>query len=375
MTEEHADKATVLLDEHKRLGGKIVPFGGWQMPVSYSSVLDEHTAVREKVGIFDVSHMGEIFVSGPRSLDFLQSITINDAAKLAIGGGQYSAMCNHQGGMVDDLILYRLGKDEYLLCVNASNTEKDYQWITSAIKDWTDVKATNRSHEWSQLAIQGPNSQQVLSLILRENDRTKALALEYTHICPVELFGALAYVARTGYTGEKGYEIYLPNAVAVKTWQAVLATAANTGVQPIGLGARDTLRLEACYLLYGNDMNDQVSPLEAGIAWATKLDAKDFIGKNILVEQKRQGVTRKIFAFKLEDKAIPRHGMKIFKNNEEVGEVTSGSVLPTLGGAGGMALLSCQRVSEGDLVEVDVRGKRKLARIVKRPLYSARIKD
>jgi aminomethyltransferase len=375
MTEDHADRATALFDQHKKLGGKIVPFGGWQMPVSYAGVLEEHNAVREKAGLFDVSHMGEIFISGAKALDFLQFITINDASKLTIGGGQYSAMCNQTGGMVDDLILYRIGAEDYLLCVNASNTDKDFTWIKSAAKDWKDLKIENKSNEWSQLAVQGPNSLQVLNGILDQNDRTALKSLEYTHIHQTVLFGVKSYIARTGYTGEKGFEIYVPNAIAVKVWQALLATEKETGIKPIGLGARDTLRLEACYLLYGNDMNDDVSPLEAGIGWATKLDAKDFIGKSHLVKQKKEGIKRKIFAFVVEDKAIPRHGMKIYKNGEEVGEVTSGSVLPTVGGAGGMALLQTGKIAEGDSIEIDVRGKRKLARIVKRPLYSARIKD
>jgi aminomethyltransferase len=375
MAEVHADKATVLLAQHQKLGGKIVPFGGWQMPVSYAGVLEEHSTVREKVGLFDVSHMGEVFVSGSNALSFLQFLTINDVSKLEVGGGQYSAMCNHEGGMVDDLILYRIGANDYLLCVNASNTDKDFQWISAAAKDWREVKIENRSGEWSQLALQGPNSLQALEQILDPADRKAVKELAYTRIHQTKLFDQKCFIARTGYTGEKGFEIYVPNGIAEKLWLRLLATEKETGIKPIGLGARDTLRLEACYLLYGNDMNDEVSPLEAGIGWATKLDAKDFIGKSHLVKQKKEGVKRKIFAFKFEDKAIPRHGMKVYKNGQEIGEVTSGSVLPTVGGAGGMALLLSSKVAEGDDVEVDVRGKRKLARIVKRPLYSARIKD
>lgn len=373
MTE--AMKRTPLFEKHKAFGAKIVPFGGWDMPVSYTSVLEEHKYVREAAGIFDVSHMGEFFVSGPESENFLNSITINDVKKLNPGDGQYTAMCNTKGGMIDDLILYKLAQDSYLMCVNASNIDKDFAWVMQHGKDQTGVLIKNDSINWSQLAIQGPNSFESLELILNSNEIEQVSALEYSKIMSIELFGTPAYIARTGYTGEKGYEIYLPNSIVEKTWDHILETKNKTGIQPIGLGARDTLRLEACYLLYGNDMNDDVSPLEAGIGWATKIDAKDFIGKEALQKQKLEGVNRKIYAFIFEDKAIPRHGMKVYLNDREIGEVTSGSVLPTVGGAGGMALLSGNKIELGGKIEIDVRGKRKLATIVKRPLYSAKTKS
>lgn len=366
---------TKLYNEHVKLKAKIVPFGGWMMPVSYSSVLAEHKAVREECGLFDVSHMGEVFITGKDSLDFIQKITINDASKLAIGGGQYTAMCLESGGMIDDLILYRLEEEKYLMCVNASNVEKDYAWIEKQAASFKNLSVENASSSWSQLALQGPKSLSVLKEVLSDEAYETASKLSYTHVAPVVVEGSDVLLARTGYTGEVGYELYIPNKSIVAVWRALLATKEKTGILPIGLGARDTLRLEACYLLYGNDMNEKVSPLEAGIAWATKIDAKDFIGKEALIAQKESGLQNKIYAFKLEDKGIPRHGMDIYFADEKIGTVTSGSVLPTVGGAGGLAFLKTNKVKLDDAIEIDIRGKRKLARIVKRPLYSAKVKN
>jgi aminomethyltransferase len=262
-----------------------------------------------------------------------------------------------------------------LLCVNASNTNKDFAWIQKHISNWGDVIAENESDKWSQLAVQGPTSFEALSKICTPAEAKIIEELPYTHICQVGLYGQKSYVARTGYTGEKGYEIYLPNAVAEQTWTSLLDTNPSSGIKPIGLGARDTLRLEACYLLYGSDMNDSVSPLEAGIGWATKIDAKDFIGKDIISAQKTAGVNRRIYAFKLVDKGIARHDMRVLQENTDIGFVTSGSVLPTVGGAGGMAMLSTGVVKVGDKIEINVRGKMKAAIIVKRPIYQAKVKS
>lgn len=372
MNSEEAGKKTALFDEHNKLGAKIVPFGGWLMPVSYESVLAEHASVRERCGIFDVSHMGEVRVRGRDAARYMQYLTINDASKLGDGQGQYSAILNDRGGFVDDLIVYRLTADDFLVCVNASNTDKDFSWFAGHTNGFQ-VAVVNESSQWSQLAIQGPQSFAAVAYILTDVDRQRVAELPYMGIAKIKIFDKHAFVARTGYTGEKGYEIYLPNEIAAQTWRALLNTASTTNIKPIGLGARDTLRLEAGYLLYGNDMNDDVTPLEAGIGWATRFDCGDFHGKAILEKQKATGLTRKLFAFKMEDNAIPRHEMAVFQNTEHVGVVTSGSVLPTVGGSGGMALLSA-KLKEGDAVEIDVRGKRKKARLVKRPHYAARVK-
>lgn len=372
MTLDIQNKQTSLYDFHKKLGAKIIPFGGWLMPVSYSSVLEEHQTVREACGVFDVSHMGEIRVSGPESFAFLQYITINDVSKLNIGSGQYTALLRPTGGMVDDLILYRTGEDEYFLCVNAGNTDKDYAWIVEQ-KGTYQVRINNESGQWSQLALQGPKSKQLLLDILPMQQLDQ---LPYTNIFACTYMERPCYVARTGYTGEMGYEIYLSNECAGKFWCDVLEKGQRYGIRPIGLGARDTLRLEACYLLYGNDMNDSVSPLEAGISWATKLDKGDFIGKSALLNQKSSGVPRQSVAFKFLDAGIPRHGMGVYLEGRLIGEVTSGSVLPTVGGAGGLALLNTAAgITVGSEIQIDVRGKLKRAQVVKKPLYSARVKN
>jgi aminomethyltransferase len=368
---------TPLFSAHQTRGARMVPFGGWMMPVSYDSVLGEHKTVREACGIFDVSHMGEIRVKGPGALAYLQWLTINDIGKLKVGGGQYSAILNDAGGMIDDLIIYRLADNEYFVCVNASNRDKDFAWFTEKAAG-CDVQVTHESDLWAQIAVQGPNSLGVVTAILNSSDQNVLKTLAYTNIMRATIFGKETLIARTGYTGEHGYELYVPVDIAERLWMGLLELSTTHGVRPIGLGARDTLRLEACYLLYGQDMNDQVTPLEAGIGWATKLDKADFIGKSKLVEQKAKGPERQIYAFKMMQDGIPRHGMPVYKSDHNgeklIGAVTSGSVLPSVGGAGGMALLS-SRIKEGDEITIDIRGTRKVAQVVKRPLYAAKTKS
>ncbi len=363
---------TPLYAAHVAQKAKMIPFGGWVMPVSYEGVLAEHKTVREACGIFDVSHMGEVRVKGTDAQKFLQWITINDISRLKTGGGQYSAILNARGGMIDDLIIYKLADDEFFICVNASNREKDFSWIEEKSKNFN-VAVSNESDQWAQIAIQGPKSTDVLLSLLSSADAEAMRQLPYTNIMTTNLYGKSALLARTGYTGEHGYEVYLPTSVAEQTWMALLEQSAKYGVRPIGLGARDTLRLEACYLLYGNDMNDEVTPLEAGISWATKMDKGDFIGREVLVAQKAAGLKRQMVAFKMIEDGIPRHGMKVLAGDTAAGEVTSGSVLPTVGGAGGMALVSTS-LKEGDEFFIDIRGIKKRAKIVKRPIYAARTK-
>ena len=370
-----SNQTTVLFEQHRSLKAKIVPFGGWLMPVSYTSVLQEHKTVREACGLFDVSHMGELTVSGPCAGEFLQQTTINDVHRLRDGYGQYSAMLLPTGGMVDDIIVYRLSENRYFICVNASNTDKDYTWLYSNLSKVSGVELNNDSERWSQLAVQGPTSQRAIEHLLGNDDREKLHGLCYMQITSIKLWEKECLLARTGYTGEHGYEIYTPHDVVERAWTALLDTRPETGIAPVGLGARDTLRLEACFLLYGNEMNESVSPLEAGIGWATRLDKGSFIGRDALLKQKDLGLSRLIFAFIMEEDGISRHDMDVYKDAQHVGKVTSGSVLPTVGGAGGMALLNPRLCAIGDQVEIDIRGKRKHARLVKRPLYAGRVKS
>ena len=365
-------RTTPLFEAHKTSKAKMMTFSGWQMPAFYESPMMEHRAVREQAGIFDVSHMGEIFVSGPDSLAYLQYLTVNDVSKLAIGQGHYTAFLTEQGGFVDDLLCYRIGELAYLLCVNANNIEKDFAWMQSNHRQSMRVTLTNQSIAWSQLAIQGPKSPAVITALFP--DRPDLLQLPYANIATALYKGVSMYIARTGYTGERGYELYVPNEVAVALWEQALATRATTQIQPIGLGARDTLRLEACFLLYGNDMDETVSPLEAGIQWAVKFDKGDFLGRTALMQQKERGIARQLQAFRMLDAGIPRSHMSVLQEGQPVGQVTSGSHLPTLGFAGGLALLKSD-IKVGDLIQVDVRGKYKTARIVKKPFYQAKTKE
>ena len=367
------EKRTLLYEQHRQLKARMVNFGGWMMPVSYTSVLAEHQSVREHVGIFDVSHMGEVFVSGPDALPFLQRLLSNDVEKLSIGRGQYTVMMNEEGGCVDDLIVYRIADSEYLLCVNASNTEKDFSWMIRQRDEGETVDIKNSSEQWSQLALQGPESSDVLCTLLDSHQADLVKNLGYMGICSIQWQGATFWCARTGYTGERGFEIYVTNPNVEKLWKSILEHGQEHNILPCGLGARDTLRLESCYALYGNELNDGISPIEAGVSWAVKVNKPHFLGKDATQKLKEQGSPRQLHAFIMSESGIPRSGMKIFKSDREVGLVTSGSVLPTVGGSGGMVL--CEPgLKVGDEVFVDVRGKRKLAKLMARPLYSARIK-
>ena len=366
-------KKTSLYDQHVAHGAKMIEFGSWLMPVSYESIIEEHRNVREKCGLFDVSHMGEIRVKGTRAAEFLQYITVNDVHALSVGKGQYTAMLNEQAGFVDDLIHYQIGDQEFFLVVNASNVDKDFNWIREHATQFN-VSVINESERYSQIAVQGPNSLETLISIVSQDTAGRLRNLDYMEITTCKIFGRDTLIARTGYTGELGYEVYLDHDVAPKAWIGMMATSPKTGVKPIGLGARDTLRLEACYLLYGNDMNESVNPLEAGISWAVKMDSGNFIGRDALKAQKNASVKYKAIAFTLKEPGIARHDMKIYKHGSEIGLVTSGSFLPTINAAGGMARILSNAGNLGDEIEIDIRGKRKLANIVRKPLYSARVK-
>ncbi len=368
-----SEKKTPLFDQHVQLKAKIVDFNGWKMPLSYEGVLAEHKTVRHEVGVFDVSHMGEILVSGPQAEVFLQAITINNVSNLKTGQGQYSALCNEQGGMLDDLIVYRLSTDEFFLCVNAGNTEKDFKWLVKHANRFTNLQVTDVSTSWAQLAIQGPASLEAIQAILSPKERGHVSNLAYMGLLALESLGGNALLARTGYTGERGFELYLSPSIAARTWSTLLELNQKINIKPVGLGARDTLRLEACYPLYGNEMDESVSPLEIGIEWAVKFLNRDFIGKDALVRQKEHGLKRSLLAFKLVEPGIARHDMAVWHNDKKIGHVTSGSVLPSVGGSGGLALISTDELETQEIL-IDIRGSKKRAQIVSKPLYPARIK-
>lgn len=355
-------KKTPLYDEHLKLNAKMVEFAGWQMPVSYKGLIEEHKNVRTNVGLFDVSHMGEVFVRGENALQTLQWLTTNDVSILNEGQAQYSLLPNPQGGIVDDIIIYCLKKNvEYLVCVNASNAEKDFEWMKQNNKG---AQVTNESHLWSQIAVQGPKALDLLEKIFG----TKIKELAGFHCAYFPYQNQQVLIAATGYTGEKGVEIFMPNACAVSLWQELLKKGESLGVQAIGLGARDTLRTEMKYSLYGHEISDETNPIEAGLGWVVKLNKGDFIGRQKILEHKEKGVLRKLIGFKLLDKGIPRQGYKLFsKEGQEIGVVTSGTMSPSLDEPIGIGYVmeNLSKVDTQFLVEI--RKRQVLAQVVKTP--------
>jgi aminomethyltransferase len=356
-------KKTALYEKHIALGAKMVPFAGYDMPVHYSNLGAEHLNVREYVGVFDVSHMGEFFLSGEGALDLIQRVTSNDASKLAPGKVQYSCLPNNNGGIVDDLLVYCLGESEYMLVVNASNIEKDWNWIQK--HNTNNVKMVDRSDEYSLLAIQGPKATDAIKSL---TDLDIASMPYYT--VQVGKFAGVedVIVATTGYTGSGGYEIYFKNGVAEKIWDAVFEAGKGQNIMPAGLGARDTLRMEMGFCLYGNDINDETSPLEAGLGWITKF-TKDFTNSEALKAEKEAGVSRKLVGFEVLEKGpIPRHGYEIQnKEGDVIGEVTSGTMAPSLGKAIAMGYVNRPYFTEGSEVNIIIRNKVLPARVVKFP--------
>ena len=358
-------KRTPLFDEYAKYGGKTIDFGGWELPVQFSSIKEEHDAVRNRAGLFDVSHMGEIFVEGPDALPYLQKMLTNDVSKLALGGAQYSALCYESGGVVDDLLTYRLEDNRYLLCVNAANIEKDFQWLQQHVE--CDVTVTNASNDYAQIALQGPLSQEVLQTI---TDTDLSTIKYFKFQDQVTVGGHVVLVSRSGYTGEDGFEIYGSPEAIKDLWNKILDAGKDKGVVAAGLGARDTLRFEACLPLYGQELSQDISPLEAGIGFAVKL-AKDpqFIGQQALIEQKENGLTRKSVGIEMIDKGIPRHGYKVFKDGVEIGEVTTGTQSPMTKRNIGLALIDAKFAEIGKELEVEIRSKLAKAVIVETPFY------
>lgn len=358
-------KRTPLFEQYKESGAKTIDFGGWDLPVQFSSIKEEHEAVRTKAGLFDVSHMGEVEVKGPNAFAYLQKLVTNDVSKIVDGQAQYTAMCYEDGGTVDDLLIYRKSEEDYLLVINASNIEKDVAWMEQYLI--AGVTITNVSSNVAQLAIQGPLAEEILQ---KKTTYDLSSIRFFRFADDIDVAGVRALVSRTGYTGEDGFELYCNAGDAPRLWQVLLEAGKNEGLLPCGLGARDTLRFEARLPLYGQELTKDISPLEAGIGFAVKLgkDA-DFIGKEALTQQKEQGLLRKLVGIEMLEKGIPRTGYEVFVNEKQIGFVTTGTQSPTLKKNVGLAIVDLAYTELGTEVDVQVRKKRLRAQVVATPFY------
>lgn len=356
-------KELVLKNIHESLGAKLVPFAGFEMPVQYEGVIAEHIAVREKVGVFDVSHMGEFLIDGPSALELIQFVTSNDASKLKIGDIQYSCFPNDTGGIVDDLLVYRIKEEQYLLVVNAGNIQKDWDWISLHNANFG-ANVRDLSDDYCLFAVQGPKAKEVLQKLTTQD----LSVIKYYNFVVGPMAGVdYVIISATGYTGAGGFEIYVSKENAEKVWLEIFKAGHEFGIKPIGLAARDTLRLEMGFCLYGNDINDSTSPIEAGLSWITKF-SKDFINKKQLLLQKENGVSRKLIGFELIDKGIPRHDYVVVNSNGvKIGLVTSGTMSPSLKKPIGMAYVLSDYSTIGSEIFIEVRGKKLLAKVVKFP--------
>ena len=357
-------KSTALEQIHIALGAKMVPFAGYNMPVQYSGLRQEHAAVRERAGMFDVSHMGEFFVEGPDAIPFLQKVTSNDVSKLIPGKIQYSCFPNEQGGIVDDLLVYCFSEEHFLLVVNASNMDKDWNHLQNYTSGF-EVELSNQSDDYSLLAVQGPKATEILQTLTQVNlNEIRYYNFIIGRIAGIEE----VIISATGYTGAGGFELYVPNEHAAKLWNSVIEAGESYGLLPAGLGARDTLRLEMGMCLYGNDIDDTTSPLEAGLGWITKF-SKDFISSQTFAKQKEEGLSKKLVGFEMIDRGIPRHGYEIAKNGKVVGRVTSGTASPSTGKNIGMGYVPIELSAEGSEFDVLIRNKSIKAQVVKLPFY------
>ncbi|MCZ4320326.1 glycine cleavage system aminomethyltransferase GcvT [Aequorivita viscosa] len=357
-------KNIALTHIHEQLGAKMVPYAGFNMPVSYEGVNAEHETVRKAVGVFDVSHMGEFLVSGPNAIDLIQKVSSNDASKVAVGQAQYSCFPNETGGIVDDLIVYRIEDEKWLLVVNASNIDKDWAWISKY--NTMGAALRNLSDDYSLLAIQGPKAIEAMQSLTSED----LSAIKFYHF-KVSDFAGIEHViiSATGYTGSGGFEIYCKNDEVEQVWNKVMEAGADFGIKPIGLAARDTLRLEMGFCLYGNDIDETTSPLEAGLGWITKF-TKDFVNSENLKKQKEEGVKRKLIGFELTERGIPRHDYEIVdKDGNNIGIVTSGTMAPSLGKAIGLGYVTVENSAPGTEIFIQIRNKPVAATIVKTPFY------
>jgi aminomethyltransferase len=358
-------KQTPLHDRHIELGAKMVEFGGWHMPIQYKSgIIKEHHAVRQAVGLFDVSHMGEVAIRGRGALGVVQRLMTNDAAALEPGKAMYTVMCLPSGGIVDDCIVYERGPEDYLVVVNASNIDKDREWMKEAARKEADV--VDESDKTALIAVQGPKARELVARLAGQS----VLDIGRFRFATLKVGSTPATVARTGYTGEDGFEIACASDAAVALWDALLDAGKDLGVAPIGLGARDTLRLEARLSLYGNDIDETTTPYEADLGWVVKLDAKDFIGKEVLAAEKRAGSKRKLIGFRIAGKGIARHDYPILdENRKQIGRVTSGTTSITTGGAIGLGYVPAAAAKPGSDITIDCRGKDVTAQIVAGPFY------
>jgi aminomethyltransferase len=363
-------KRTALFEEHQKLGGRLIDFGGWELPVQYTGVLDEHTACRQAAGLFDVSHMGEVHVEGPDAEAFLNYLVSNNVAKLAVGQAQYNLLCNSRGGLVDDLVIYRRSPERFLVVVNASNSDKDFTHMkeVAAAFPRRNFNLTDESANYSQIAIQGRNAAAILQKITR------------TDLSPIKNYwfsegqvvqGVPAILARTGYTGEDGFEVYVPWDRGPEVWRALLDAGRNLGLKPCGLGARDTLRLEMKYPLYGHELSDETNPLEAGLGWVVKLDKGDFVGRASIAAAKEAGLKRQLVGLKSVERGIPRQGYSVYSSDgvTRLGEITSGTQSPSTKDAVGIAYIALPHASVGSRVTIDVRGVKIPAEVVPTPFY------
>ena len=362
-------KKTPLNDFHKVLNAKMINFGGWEMPLLYNSVIEEHHAVRKTAGLFDVSHMGEINISGPKAKEFLQHVITNDIEKLSEGKILYTVMCYQDGGIVDDLLVHKVAEDFFMLCVNANNTLSDFQWLSE--NQITGTRVINASAENSQLALQGPTAEEILQNIADIDLKE----IEYYHFRTGKTAQVETLIARTGYTGEDGFEIYCKPDSAEHLFRNILEAGKKNGIMPVGLGARDTLRLEMGYALYGHEIDRNCNPLEANLAWIVKFDKGDFIGKEALIKLKESGLNRKLVGFEMIDRGIPRAGYKIFKNSNETGEVVSGTFSPSLKKAIATGYVAVEHANIGEEIEINIHEKKRRGKIVKTPFYRHKKKN
>jgi aminomethyltransferase len=373
MTESGAVAKTPLHDEHVAAGGRMVEFAGFELPVQYTSLAEEHHAVRTRAGLFDVSHMGEIAIRGPGALDFVQLVSCNDHQKMTVGRAQYTGIMYPEGTFVDDTLVHKMAEDEFLLVVNAANRHKDVAYLSELAGDFDGVEVTDLSDDYAQLALQGPLAEEILQPLTPEY----LSELKYYRFVEGGVAGTAAIIARTGYTGEDGFELYVRPSAAPGLWRAILDQGRPHDLLPAGLGARDTLRFEAGMTLYGNDIDHTTTPLEAGLGWIVKFKKGDFIGRDVLERQKEEGVERKLVGFEMHERGIARHGYPVLlgeNDSEPIGHVTSGTQSPTLGKALGMTYLPIEMTETGSEFFVQIRNRTAPARVVELPFYSRKKK-
>ena len=358
-------KLTKFYKKHVELGAKLVEFAGYKMPIQYSSIIEEHKAIRHSVGVFDVSHMGEVTIKGSKAFNFVQYITTNDVSKLSIGRVQYTAMCYEDGGIVDDLLLYKVAEDEFMLVINASNIQKDLDWMHK--NNSFDVQIIDESDEYSLLAVQGPNSNKTLEKLFGD-----VLEMEYYHFSKAQFENVEIIISRTGYTGELGYELYFKGTEeeALRIWDKIFEAGTKYDIKPVGLGARDTLRLEMGFCLYGNDIDQTTNPIEAGLSWITKVKKGNFLGRDSLVNIKTNGVSRNLVAIISDEKILPRHGYEIFNNGFKIGDITSGTLSPMLGKPIAMGYVDKDYSELNSEISIKIRDKKIIGKIVKLPFIS-----